>query len=65
MNQLTQIASTPAGLPPSDVDVHPQGASPFGVMDMVGNVWQWTDEYLDEHTRAAIVLSRSIRRQVS
>ena len=40
---------------PDDVDAHPQGASPFGVMDLVGNVWQWTDEYLDEHTRAAIV----------
>jgi formylglycine-generating enzyme required for sulfatase activity len=24
-------------------------------MDMVGNVWQWTDEYVDDHTRAAIV----------
>jgi formylglycine-generating enzyme required for sulfatase activity len=42
-------------LPPSDVDAHPKGASPFGVMDMVGNVWQWTDEYSDEHTRAAIL----------
>jgi formylglycine-generating enzyme required for sulfatase activity len=42
-------------LPPSDVDAHPQGASPFGVMDMVGNVWQWTDEYLDDHTAAAIL----------
>lgn len=42
-------------LPPSDVDAHPKGASPFGVMDMVGNVWQWTDEYVDEHTRAAIL----------
>ncbi|HVZ82114.1 MAG TPA: SUMF1/EgtB/PvdO family nonheme iron enzyme [Terracidiphilus sp.] len=41
--------------PPSDVDAHPKGASPFGVMDMVGNVWQWTDEYVDEHTRAAIL----------
>ncbi|MDB5959385.1 MAG: sulfatase-modifying factor protein, partial [Massilia sp.] len=40
-------------LPPADVDAHPAGASPFGVMDMVGNVWQWTDEYQDEHTRAA------------
>ncbi|TLY47523.1 MAG: formylglycine-generating enzyme family protein, partial [Gammaproteobacteria bacterium] len=41
--------------PPSDVGAHPAGASPFGVLDLVGNVWQWTDEYLDEHTRAAIL----------
>ncbi len=40
---------------PDSVDAHPQGASPFGVMDMVGNVWQWTDEFTDDHTRAAIV----------
>jgi formylglycine-generating enzyme required for sulfatase activity len=40
---------------PDDVDAHPRGASPFGVMDMVGNVWQWTDEFEDEHTRAAIL----------
>lgn len=38
---------------PADVDAHPQGASPFGVLDLVGNVWQWTDEFYDEHTRAA------------
>jgi formylglycine-generating enzyme required for sulfatase activity len=40
---------------PDAVDAHPQGASPYGVMDMVGNVWQWTDEFEDEHTRAAIL----------
>jgi formylglycine-generating enzyme required for sulfatase activity len=40
---------------PDPVDAHPLGASPYGVMDMVGNVWQWTDEFTDEHTRAAIV----------
>jgi len=40
---------------PDDVDAHPNGISGFGVMDMVGNVWQWTDEYVDEHTRSAIV----------
>jgi formylglycine-generating enzyme required for sulfatase activity len=40
---------------PDPVDAHPQGASPYGVMDMVGNVWQWTEEFIDEHTRAAIV----------
>ena len=40
---------------PDAVDSHPQGKSPFGVMDMVGNVWQWTEEFTDEHTRAAIL----------
>jgi gamma-glutamyl hercynylcysteine S-oxide synthase len=40
---------------PDAVDAHLAGSSPYGVMDMVGNVWQWTDEYQDEHTRAAIV----------
>ena len=40
---------------PDAVDAHPRGASPFGVMDLVGNVWQWTDEFDDEHTRAAIL----------
>jgi len=39
----------------SDVSTHPAGASPFGVMDLIGNVWQWTDEYVDEHTRGAVL----------
>jgi len=44
------------GMPvPADVDQHPAGASPFGVMDLVGHLWQWTDEYVDAHTRAAIL----------
>jgi iron(II)-dependent oxidoreductase len=40
---------------PDAVDAHPLGASPFGVMDLVGNVWQWTEEFQDEHTRGGIV----------
>jgi formylglycine-generating enzyme required for sulfatase activity len=42
-------------LSPSNVQAHPSGASPFGVQDLVGNVWQWTDEWTDQHTRAAIL----------
>ncbi len=48
--------------PPSDVDAYPKGASPWGVTDLAGNVWQWTDEYVDEHTRAAVVRGGSYYR---
>jgi iron(II)-dependent oxidoreductase len=41
--------------PPDDVDAHPKGASPFDVLDLVGNVWQWTDEYTDDRMRAAVL----------
>jgi len=40
---------------PDPVSAHARGASPFGVMDLVGNVWQWTDEFMDEHTRGGIL----------
>ena len=47
---------------PTDVDAYPRGASPLGVMDLVGNVWQWTDEYVDEHTRTAVLRGGSYYR---
>jgi iron(II)-dependent oxidoreductase len=40
---------------PDAVDAHPEGTSPFGVIDMVGNVWQWTEEFQDDHTRGGIL----------
>jgi len=45
----------PTRRPPGDVTAFPQGASPLGVLDLVGNVSQWTDEFRDDHTRAAII----------
>jgi formylglycine-generating enzyme required for sulfatase activity len=46
--------------PLPDVSAHPRGASAHGVMDLVGTVWQWTDEYADEHTRAAVIRGGSL-----
>jgi iron(II)-dependent oxidoreductase len=41
--------------PPPDVGSFPGGDTPHGVKDMVGLVWQWTDEFTDAHTRAGLV----------
>ena len=40
---------------PEHVGRYPAGASPFGILDMVGSVWQMTDEYQDAHTRSVIL----------
>jgi formylglycine-generating enzyme required for sulfatase activity len=45
----------PTRRPATDVTAFPGGASPFGVLDLAGNVSQWTDEFRDDHTRAAII----------
>ena len=41
--------------PPPDVGSFPGGDTPSGVKDLVGLVWQWTDEFMDDHTRAGLV----------
>ena len=52
---LPPVVPGPGLRPPADVTAFPEGASPFGVLDLIGNVSQWTDEYRDPHTRAAII----------
>ena len=41
---------------PEPVGAHaPAGDSPFGVSGMAGNVWHYTDEVNDEHTRSVLL----------
>jgi len=42
-------ATTPAGS-------YPEGATPEGLYDMAGNVWEWTDSWWNEKTRSFRVL---------
>ena len=49
--QVTEYARSRG---PDPVNAHAKGVSLLGVMDMVGNVRQWTEEFADQHTRAAI-----------
>ena len=48
--------SCPLFLGPEPVTAHvPAGDSIFAVSDLVGNVWQYTDEFQDEHSRYVIL----------
>ena len=40
---------------PEPVGQYPNGASPFGVEDLVRSVWQYTSEFHDAHTRSVLL----------
>ena len=43
---------------PMPVDSHPMGASPYGALDMAGNVWQWVnDSFYDKYYQCENPLS--------
>ena len=40
---------------PDDVDAHPLAAAAFGMMDLLGNTYEWTDQFDDQHTSRMVV----------
>jgi len=45
----------PGGRGPTPVHAYPSGVSPFGVMDMVGNVCEWTADNYADAPRSGVV----------
>lgn len=44
---------------PRDVDALPAGCTNSGVCDVVGNAWEMSTEYQDQHTRSVVLLGGS------
>ena len=44
IGEINAASSTPG---PTAVGSHPEGASPYGAMDMAGNVWEWVADWFD------------------
>ncbi|MCX6249091.1 MAG: SUMF1/EgtB/PvdO family nonheme iron enzyme [Bacteroidetes bacterium] len=41
---------------PTPVEAHPQGASPFGVEDLTGNIWQLTNDVYDIGSYSYVII---------
>jgi len=46
---------------PVEVDAHPDGATVGGLVQMVGNIWEWTNQSLDETTPEAVRFPTALR----
>ncbi|MBI4739303.1 SUMF1/EgtB/PvdO family nonheme iron enzyme [Candidatus Woesearchaeota archaeon] len=44
----------------TEVGKYPSGASPYGVLDMAGNVWEWVNDWYDENYYRASPLQNPI-----
>jgi formylglycine-generating enzyme required for sulfatase activity len=55
----TKVNSVESGLgDTSPVGSYPAGASPYGVMDMAGNVWEWTADWFDAYRGSLFYMER-------
>ena len=45
----------------SPVGVFPRGASPFGMEDMAGNVWEWCSEFMEAYRGTSKINPRGPR----
>lgn len=50
---------------PASVDAHPDGSTSAGVLDLWGNLFEWTSEFRDEHSAKAVVRGGHFWRGVS
>ncbi len=49
-NPTSQVANYDSNIGDTSlVGKYPQGASPYGVLDMAGNVWEWVSDWYDEN----------------